>query len=221
MGQIIQKGVLGETVRDFAAAKDISISSLEKKAGYSPGMISRWIAAGSEDYNSLSKLVTLADLLDVSLDELVKRRREDLPKDNPSDPVSRLETETRTGQLVWWGWQPDDGLSLADAIPIHEGGRPCCGGWRTRRDNLEFFLALFCDDIGDEDEPIELNLYCTPGHKLPLFLVPDASSAALSNLYTQILFADAFGVHRGRTPSTVLPFSALDSKTFAFCRSND
>lgn len=221
MGRIIQKGVLGEAVRDFATAKNISISSLEKNAGYSPGMISRWIAAGSEDYYSLSKLVTLADLLDVSLDELVGRQREALSKDSSSDPVSLLESETRAGQLVWWGWRPDDGLPPAGPIPTHESDRPCCGGWRTRRDNLEFFLALFCDDIDDEDELIELNLYCTPGHKLPLFLVPDTSPAALSNLYTQILFSDAFAAHRGHTPSTVLPFSAQDRKTIAFRCSND
>lgn len=218
MGQVIQKGILGEAIRDFAAARDISISSLEKNAGYSPGMVSRWIAAGTEDYSSLSKLVTLADLLNVSLDDLVSRKREALPKDGPSDPVSRLEAETLAGQLVWWGWQPDNGLSPAGPIPNHKSDRLCCGGWQTQRDNLDFLLVLFCDDIDDDDEPMEIELYCTPGHKLPLFPVPDTSPAALSNLYTQILLSDAFAAHREHASSTVLPFCAPDNKATASFR---
>lgn len=216
MGQIIQKGVLGETVRNFAIEKDISISTLEKKAGYSPGMVSRWIAAGSEDYCSLSKLVTLADLLDVSLDELVSRQQETVLEGRSHTPVLRLMDETRSGQLVWWAWQPkDDGL-----VPERESGRPCCGGWQTKRDNLEFFLALFCDDIDDEDELMELTLYCAPGHKLPLFPIPNASLAELSTLYTQILLVDAFATHRERTASTVLSLDVQGNRTVAFRRSN-
>lgn len=219
MGQIIQKGVLGETIRGFAAAKDISISNLEKKSGYSSGMISRWIAAGAEDYSSLSKLVTLADLLDVSLDELVRRQRETAPKGGPGDPVLRLMDETRSEQLLWWEWRPNDGLLPTGLAPSHESGRPCCGGWQTQRDSLKFLLALFSDDIDDEDEPVELNLYCTPGHRLPLLPIPNASPDALSNLYTQILFTDSFAAQGERTASTVLPLHAQDDKTIAFRRS--
>lgn len=221
MGQIVRKGVLGETIRNFAAVKDLSISSLEKNAGYSPGMISRWIAAGPEDYYSLSKLVALADLLDVSLDELVRRQRNTEPKGSLSDPVLCLMDETRSGRLVWWKWRLDDDMSQAGPAPTHESGRPCCGGWQTRRDHLEFLLALFCDDVDDEDEPMELSLYCTPGHRLPLFAVPDAVPDALSNLYTQILFVDAFAERGNKGLSAVLPFNAQDSKTITFRCPND
>lgn len=220
MGWVVQKGALGETIRDFALSKDISISSLERTAGYSPGMISRWIAAGSEDYYSLSKLVTLADLLEVSLDELVGRQQETPPQNDSNDPALYLKAETCAGQLTWNAWRPDDSPAFADPIPSHKSDRPCCGGWWTQRKGLKFLLAAFCDDIDDEDEPLELSLYCTPGHKFPLLPVPDTVSAALPDLYTQILYASAFTPDGGLTSPTVLSFNAQDGKTIAFRRSS-
>lgn len=216
MAWVVQKGGLGETVRDFALSKGISISSLERSAGYSPGMISRWIAAGPEDYFSLSKLVALADLLEVSLDELVGRQREALPKKDLNNPASRLKTETCAGQLTWSVWQPDDKLAFADSLPPNKSSRPCCGGWWTQREELKFLIAVFCDDIDDEEEPLELGLYYTPGHKLPLFPVPETVADALPDLYAQILYASSFASGEGTTDSTVLPFNAQNSKTIAF-----
>lgn len=217
MGWVVQKGALGQTIRDFALSKGISISSLERNAGYSPGMISRWISAGSEDYSSLSKLVTLADLLGVSLDELVGRQREALPGNDSNDPALRLKAETCAGQLTWW---PDDNPAFAASIPPHKSGRPCCGGWWTQWNKLKFLLAAFCDDIDDEDEPLELSLYYTSGHKAALFPVTNAASAALSDLYTQILYVSAFAPDGGIAPPTVLSFNAQDGKTIAFRRSS-
>lgn len=216
MKQIIQKGDLGEAVKDLAAARDISISALERAVGYSPGMISRWIAAGSEDYNSLSKLVAMADLLEVSLDELVGRRRDSLPRGGADGSVSRLETETRTGQLSWSAWQIEGALAPRGLMPAHKSGRLCCGGWSARRDGLKFVLALFCDDIDDEDEPMEFGLYCTPGHNLPLFPVLDASFEALSALYAQILLADAFAANGEDTAHTIRDLRMNRNKTVPF-----
>lgn len=216
MKQVIQKGDLGEAVKDFAAAQGISISTLEREAGYSPGMISRWISAGEEDYSSLSKLVTMADLLEISLDKLVGRKRESLPRVGVDSSASRLEAETRTGRLTWSAWRSGGTSASRGLIPVHESGRLCCGGWWTQRNCLKFVLALFCDDVEDEDEPMDLGLYCTPGHKLPLFPVPDASSDTLSALYAQILLVDTFAADRGYSTSTMWAFDAQEGKTVPF-----
>lgn len=192
MSQTIQKGVLGERIRDFAAARGIPISTLEKESGFSAGMISRWIAAGSEDYNALSKLVNLCDLLRVSLDELVGRQTSDLPAVGVNSPISRLQSETCAKQLIWFPWQLDSGFPVTASPPAGKSGRPCCGGWWSERKELKFILTCFCDDMQNDDEPLELSLYCTPGHKLPLICVTSGPDPALAELYTQILLIAAF-----------------------------
>ena len=93
MGRAIRKEVLGERVRNFAATRGIPISALEKESGFSAGMISRWIAAGNEDYNALSKLVNLSDLLGVSLVELVGRQNSH-PSQSKTD-TPRIPTSAR------------------------------------------------------------------------------------------------------------------------------
>lgn len=214
MKRVIQKGDLGEAVKDLAAVRGISISALERAVGYSPGMISRWIAAGPEDYNSLSRLVAMADLLEVSLDELIGRRS--MPQGGANGIASRLEAETRTEQLSWSAWQPGSTLVPKDSMPVHESGRLCCGGWWAQRDSLKFVLALFCDDIDDEDEPMELGLYCTPGHNFPLFSVPDVSSDTLPTLYAQILMVNAFAMDRRGITHAVWDLDAQGGKTVPF-----
>lgn len=191
MGQIIQKAALGETVRDLAAEKGIPISVVERESGYSPGMISRWITAGGES-GTLSKLVTMADLLGASLDELVGRQSNSFSKAPSSDPVSCLQAETVSGQLMWLQWSPDDNSPVSCPIPACDSGRPFCGGWWTERGQLKFLLVRFCEDMQDDDEELELYLYCTPGHKLPLYPVASKSLSALHNLYTQIILTAAF-----------------------------
>ncbi len=191
MSQTIRKRVLGERVRDFAAARGIPISVLEKESGFSAGMVSRWIAAGNEDYNALSKLVNLSDLLRVSLDELVGRQTSDLPATVVNSPIPQLQSETCSRQLTWFPWQPDSGFPVTAPLPICKSGRLCCGGWWSEWKELKFILTCFCDDMQDDDEPLELSLHCTPGHKLPLICVTSGPDSALSELYTQILLIAA------------------------------
>lgn len=191
MGQVVRKGVLGDRIRTYAAAKGIPISTLERETKLSAGMISRWIAAGDEDYYALSKLVNLCDLLGVSLDEIVGRQANDVSAAAVINPIPQLQRETCARQLLWYPWGPDSGFPVATSPPGPKSGRPCCGGWWAERKKLTFILTCFCDDIQDDDEPLELGLYCTPGHKLPLVYVPQDSDNLLSQLYTQILlFAD-------------------------------
>lgn len=192
MRQNIQKGALGERIRDFAAAKGIPISSLERKSGLSAGMISRWIAAGNEEYNALSKLVNLSDLLEVSLDELVGRQAGDSPGVVGNYPIPQLQSETCARQLAWFPWQPDSGFPVTASPPTCESGRPCCGGWWSERKGLKFILTCFCDDMQEDDEPMEFSLHCTPGHSLPLICVTSNTDPALPELYTQILLIATF-----------------------------
>lgn len=192
MRQSIRKGVLGERVRDLAAAKGIPISALERDSGFSAGMVSRWIAAGKEDYNALSKLVNLSSLLGVSLDELIGRETGDLPAAVMNSPIPQLQSETCARQLIWSPWQPDSGFPVTASLPTCKSGRPCCGGWWSERKELKFILTCFCDDIQDDDEPLELSLHCTPGHKLPLICVTSGTDPALSELYAQILLIATF-----------------------------
>jgi len=192
MRQIIRKGILGERVRDYAAAKGIPISALERDSGFSAGMVSRWIAAGNEDYNVLSKLVNLSDLLGVSLDELIGRQAGDLFAVTVNSPIPQLQSETCAGQLLWFPWKPDGGFPLAVPLPTCKSGRPCCSGWWSERRGLKFILTCFCDDIQDDDEQLELTLHCTPGHKIPLICVAPGPDGALSELYTQILLISTF-----------------------------
>lgn len=194
MGQTIRKGVLGERVRNFAATRGMPISALEKESGFSAGMISRWIAAGNEDYSALSKLANLSDLLGVSLDELVGRQNSDLPAAVVNSPIPKLQSETRAGHLTWFPWQPDSGLPVTASLPVCKSGRPCCGGWWSERKELNFILTCFCDDMQDDNEPLELSLHCTPGHKIPLIYVTSGFDPALSELYAQILLAATFAL---------------------------
>lgn len=192
MRQTIYKGVLGERVRDYAAAKGIPISTLEKDSGFSAGMVSRWIAAGNEDYNALSKLANLSDLLGVTLDELIGRQTNDLPMAVGSSLLPRLQSETCTGQLRWLSWNPEGGFPVAALPPTCESGRLCCGGWWTERSGLKFILTCFCDDIQDDDERLELCLQCTPGHNMQPFCIALGSDDALCKLYTQIRLISTF-----------------------------
>ena len=196
MRQVVRKGVLGERIRDYAAVKGIPISTLEREAGFSAGMVSRWIAAGNEDYNALSKLVNLSGLLGISLDELIGCQGNDLSSItmNNSIPIPQLQSETSTRQLLWVPWQPDSGFPVTAPPPVCKSGRPCCGGWWTERKSLKFILTCFCDDIQDDDELLEISLHCTPGHKLPLVCILSGFDTALSELYTQILLSTTFSL---------------------------
>lgn len=220
MRQVIQKGVLGATVRDWAAMKGIPISTLERESGYSPGMISRWIAAGKEDYNALSKLVTLADQLGISLDELVGRQKDDAAKASSNDLISQIRAETCDGRLTWLPWKPEDNCPVTSPIPACESGRSCCGGWWAERDQLKILLVQFCDDLQDEDELLELCLYCTPGHGLPVLPLVTKYSSALSELYTWICLIASFGTAKGADTSASLLCDAAKLKTIPFRAQN-
>lgn len=205
MQEVILKRGLGEAVKARAAEKGIPISSLEKKSGYSSGMISRWCTAGDEDYSALSKLVTMSNLLDISLDELVGRQGGTSHKEIPGGPVFQLLSETGSGQLTWLPWQEADDFPANVLMPTCDNGRLCSGGYWTQRDKLKFVLVCFCDDIQDKDEPVELSLYCTPEHRLPLCPVLPSSDSELSQLYTQILLSAAFAPAKEARASEVRP----------------
>lgn len=195
MKRVIEKGALGTRIRDMAQRKNILLSTLERQAGYSVGMISRWVTAGTEDFNVLAKLVTMADLLDVSMDELVGREFKLAQADEPgpnhsSSPLPHLLAATRSGALKW------KFSFVEDVLPptlLQEHSRALYGGWQVRVNNLKFLLAVFCDDFQDDDEVMELSLYCLPGHQLPPSAISSPCVDDLAELYTLIAMSDALG----------------------------
>lgn len=192
MQRVIQKGKVGEKVKARTAELGKSISAVERESGLSPGMVSRWIAAGSEDYSTLSKLATMADLLEMSLDDLVGRSANVSCSNATEGQIDQLRWETYAGRLEWVPWQSTEDFSADISIPSQNGERPCCGGWWAEREGLKFLLICFCDDMQDENERLDLELYCTPGHNIPLFAVAQSTSTELSGLYTQILLKASF-----------------------------
>lgn len=69
---MIKKNDFAARIKQYCTQKGLSISELEKNVGYSAGMISRW-SGTREDFGILTKLVAMADFLELSLDEMVGR----------------------------------------------------------------------------------------------------------------------------------------------------
>lgn len=64
----------GKYIKEIADRKDMSIYRLEKESGVSAGRIWR-IIKGETKNPSIDNLIQIADALDVTLDELVGRKR--------------------------------------------------------------------------------------------------------------------------------------------------
>lgn len=188
---MVLKSDLAAKIKQLCSDKGISLSTLEREAGYSLGMISRW-AASSEDFNVFTKLLYIADRLDVTVDELLGRQK--IPSQAgrvPETPLEPLLEATCSSTLPWTGVSPA-GLPGGAQFPCAESGRPLCGVWWCAYRGLHLALCAYCDDPDDPLEPMDLALYATPGHGIPPGPVPVPDGAALQTLYTQVLLQLAF-----------------------------
>lgn len=182
----ILKRELGERVKRLSGEKNISLSALETQVGYSLGMITRWTnASDDENFEIFSKLATIASILEVSVDELLgvaeSKTRASLTEE--ANLISCMTASTRASKLKWaeTDWKSIEGLSQLSEPEEHT----LIGLWSAERERLRFFLAAYCDDLDDEEEPMYFRLYALAGHGvLPQPI--QVETTALQALYMSI-----------------------------------
>lgn len=184
---MIRKNDFAARIKQLCAQKGLSISELERASGYSAGMISRW-SGTSEDFGFLTKLVAMADFMDLSLDEMVGRGGKANASPQSAEPQMRqpvqfLTNQTSVQRLVWEQVSCVDGKSsLFGPIPDIPGGTSYAGAFWCQYEDLYFVLVQYCDNLEDMNEAMVLALYCTAGHGFPLVQVSE-DATALHALY--------------------------------------
>ena len=192
---IIHKKKLAQDIKRICQKKEISIPALEAAVGYSPGMISRWASSSDdEDFNVLSKLVTMANILEVSVDNLlgVQKDKETISQTENSDIFSILTQATVSGRLVWNVLDPQKNqLPFGYQLPDSESSRIVAKAWYTVQENVTFTLVSYCDDMADFNEPLELVLYGFVGHGIAPLQLHAPEPKFLHTLYAYIQFIAA------------------------------
>lgn len=185
------KKEFAQQVRQLCASKNIPISTLENAAGYSPGMISRW-SSSNEDFIVLTKLVAMANCLNVSVDELLSRRVPsktsiiEFPGSTDSKLLDLISIQHRTWTLL----EDISSLSLTsedeNIISNDKTGRNLADIFSCQLDRLILLLVAYCDDPDDREEGMNFALFYSLGHGIPIQRA-DIDLKALQHLYTQVL----------------------------------
>lgn len=194
---MVNKAALASRIRSVAAEKGISIADLEKRAGYSPGMVSRWAAAGDEDFGALTKLTSLAEGLGVSVDYLLayecRKETDHSQKAAVSGGTETLLAVTAQGGLEWAKLKASD----CEEAGLHQlcgmesvNGRALAEAWLSSYGGCRFVIAAFCDNVQDPGETIEVALFYFVGSGLPLRQA-DAGSQAVKELYVELRAREA------------------------------
>lgn len=191
----IYKKEFAQHIKSLCQEKGITVNSLETDAGYSPGMISRWGAAkDNEDFNVLSKLVTMANILEVSVDSLLglSKTKEVLGQGENTDIFFNLATATMDNRLIWNELESEKKqLLFGDQLLDSERGRTISKIWCTLQGDISFALVSFCDDLADFSEPLELELYVLTGHGIAPFPLQTDKMETLQTLYAYIQYKAA------------------------------
>lgn len=186
----IYKKDLAQRIKGLCQKKGYTVNFVEAEACYSPGMISRWGAAGdSEDFNVLSKLVTMASILEVSVDELLglSKTRESLAQNKDTDFFSNLAKATMDNRLIWNELDSEKRQSLfGNRLSDSDRGRMIAKIWCAMQGEVSFALVAYCDDLADFSEPLELEMYVLAGHGIAPLPLQTGSVEALHVLYTCI-----------------------------------
>lgn len=180
---IILKKDLGERIKRLAGEKNISLSSIEAQAGYSLGMLTRWTnASENENFEIFSKLVTIASILGVSVDELLGVSEPQAGVNRSENLLLRMTTSTKGAALQWaeTDWKTAEELSQQEPEE-----HALAGAWSAERERLRFLLAAYCDDLDDVEEPMNLRLYALAGHGIPPQLI-QGETTLLQALYIAI-----------------------------------
>ncbi len=182
---VIQKYQLAQTIKQLAAERKIPVSSLEQRANYSPGTFSRWSSIDSGEFNVLTKLSAIADILGVTIDQLLDRSPS--PAEAASSPPSAnpalcLLEATKIANITWSSEPP----SSAEEMEVSPNGRPLAEVWKTRQSGIDFLLMVYCDDPDDDSEPMEFALYSAVRHGIPPLQVPAGDIRVFQQLYSQV-----------------------------------
>lgn len=198
---MVQKKRLAAKIKSQAAAQNKSISALERYAGCSQGLISRWAAAAEEEeFGVLSKLSAMADYLELSLDQLLDREERGQACMGSTDPICRLLELTMSHDVQWVKLEAENELQLnPEDIPPAKSGRMYSEAWWLLQNGCYFVLASYCDDQSDVSEPIELDVYCVLGHGFPIYPLAGAEPSVLRELYIQLRIQQALGIAAGQS----------------------
>lgn len=186
------KKEFAERIKNKCQKKGISISDLEQKAGYSIGMISRW-QSSSDDFAVLSKIIIMAEILGITVDELLGIANTQIER-SESDLCSfrDLLEDTRSGKFRWNNLKNDVTFPInQNDIPLSDGGKPIYEAWYVQVNLLYVLLVAYCDNIDDLNEQIELSAYGILGHSMPISRIP-VNESQLKELYMQIQIQAAF-----------------------------
>lgn len=186
----IHKKELAQRIKNLCQEKGLSVNSVESDAGYSTGMISRWCSAGDEeDFNVLSKLVTMADILEVSVDDLLglSKTREVLVQEENTDIFFSLIKATMDNRLTWNELESEKRQQLfGNQLTDSERGRMISKTWYTMQGDVFFALVSYCDDLADFNELLELEVYVLVGHGIAPFSLQTSNAEMLQTLYGYI-----------------------------------
>lgn len=151
----MEQDSLVKNIKKICGEKEISLRMLEADLEFSPGLISRWTRMNP----SIAKIISVADYLGVSVDELLGRATEI----RQLDFLQKLLLDTKNRKLIWkpLGCKVDFISSLQFLREIRETGWVC--GY------CEFKEACFLiEGFVDSDEKVE---------GLKIYIIPDLDSA--------------------------------------------
>lgn len=170
----MEKGIIGDRIYALCAQKGISISDLERNAGYSQGLISRWTSANRhEEFSTLAKLCAAADQLGVSIDTLLGREQPQqdraLAAQRSGGLCEKLVCLTSDDTLHWRRVDAQQ-IGMANGLKC-PSGKQIAAAWMADRTvnttEMRFLLLCCCDDLSDDTEPLSCFVYGLAGHKLP------------------------------------------------------
>ena len=149
---------LVKRIKWICQEKGISVSQLESRLEFSPGLISRWVRMSP----SIDKIIAVADELGVSLDELAGRTG-DYQSNN--EIVEALCRETSNGRLLWQpcGYGKPLKYPITYLKELYDLNGEC--GY-CEYENGYFVLACNFDEEGQSE-------------MLGLYVFPDAESAPI------------------------------------------
>lgn len=203
---MIKKAVLASRIRELAAQQGIAIADLEREAGYSPGMVSRWAASGDEDFGALTKLSNVSKRLGVTVDSLLTDKnteKNSTLETGDSDSTKILLDATIQNRLEWMKLEANEEkkVELLELTKLESAnGRAFAEAWQSCFEHCEFIVVAFCDDIQDLAEPIEVALFYSIGNNFPMSRA-DEDSAPLRTLYVTLRAQNALDHIKSMTQS--------------------
>lgn len=215
---MIQKRKLAATIKQLAADKNESIAALERYAGCSQGLISRWASSDGEEFSVLSKLAAIAEFLDVSLDELLGQKKAPPAQASLANPLHRLLELANSPTVQWHELEDGDmfPINTSDLPPV-TSGRTLSDSWWLSMDDCYFVLSAYCDDRSDTLEPMDLAVHCIVGHGIPAYPLPVTNLSDLQALYVQLRIQKALRTTAGH-PTDQKSNAPQSSNTISFER---